>query len=137
MRLQATGSRELYAQSDCRLFNFPPHLCHGLSTGVPEEYHKYADVFSKSKADILPEHRLYDLKITLEDGAAPPLGPIYLLLKLELDTLREYIDENLRSGFIKPSSSPCGVPILFVKKKDGSLHLCINYRGLNKLTRKD
>ncbi|KAJ8457717.1 hypothetical protein ONZ51_g11357 [Trametes cubensis] len=59
------------------------------------------------------------------------------LSKLELDTLREYIDENLRSGFIRPSNSPCGAPVLFVKKKDGSLRLCVDYRGLNKITRKD
>ena len=110
----------------------PPDL-----SGVPEEYHEFADVFSKTRADILPEHRPYDLKITLEDGAVPPLGPIYSLSKLELETLREYIDENLRSGFIRPSNSPCGAPVLFVKKKDGSLRLCVDYRGLNKITRKD
>ena len=110
----------------------PPDL-----SGVPPEYHEFADVFSKTKADILPEHRPYDLKITLEEGATPPLGPIYSLSKIELDTLRDYIEENLRSGFIWPSNSPCGAPVLFVKKKDGSLRLCVDYRGLNKITRKD
>ncbi|KAL7281616.1 LOW QUALITY PROTEIN: hypothetical protein ACG7TL_004933 [Trametes sanguinea] len=110
----------------------PPDL-----SGIPEEYHQFADVFSKSKADDLPEHRPYDLKIELEPGATPPLGPIYSLSKVELDTLRGYIDENLRSGFIRPSNSPCGAPVLFVKKKDGSLRLCVDYRGLNKITRKD
>ncbi|KAL7281605.1 hypothetical protein ACG7TL_004922 [Trametes sanguinea] len=110
----------------------PPDL-----SGIPEEYHEFADVFSKSKADELPEHRPYDLKIELEPGATPPLGPIYSLSKVELDTLREYIDENLRSGFIRPSNSPCGAPVLSVKKKDGSLRLCVDYRGLNKITRKD
>ena len=110
----------------------PPDL-----SGVPPEYHEFADVFSKTKADILPEHRPYDLKITLEEGATPPLGPIYSLSKIELDTLRDYIEENLRSGFIRPSNSPCGAPVLFVKKKDGSLRLCVDYRGLNKITRKD
>ncbi|KAL1947004.1 hypothetical protein VTO73DRAFT_13965 [Trametes versicolor] len=110
----------------------PPDL-----SRIPEEYHEFADIFSKSQADILLEHRPYDLKITLEDGGVPPLGPIYSLSKLELDTLREYIDENLRSGFIRLSNSPCGAPVLFVKKKDGSLRLCVDYRGLNKITRKD
>ncbi|CDO69493.1 hypothetical protein BN946_scf184662.g13 [Trametes cinnabarina] len=106
-------------------------------TGVPEEYHEFADVFSKSKADELPEHRPDDLKIDLKEGATPPLGPIYSLSKVELYTLREYIEENLRSGFIRPSKSPCGAPVLFVKKKDRSLQLCVDYRGLNKITRKD
>ena len=110
----------------------PPDL-----SGIPDEYHDYADVFSKGKADTLPEHRPHDLKITLEEGTTPPLGPIYSLSKLELDTLREYIDENLRNQFIRPSNSPCGAPVLFVKKKDGSLRLCMDYRGLNKITRKD
>ena len=110
----------------------PPDL-----SGLPEEYREFSDVFSKTKADTLPEHRPYDLRIELEDGAVPPLGPIYSLSQLELDTLREYIEENLRSGFIRPSNSPCGAPVLFVKKKDGSLRLCVDYRGLNKITRKD
>ena len=94
----------------------PPDL-----SGVPPEYHEFADVFSKTKADILPEHRPYDLKITLEEGATPPLGPIYSLSKIELNTLRDYIEENLCSGFIWPLNSPCGAPVLFIKKKDGSL----------------
>lgn len=105
--------------------------------GVPEEYHKFADVFSKTRVNTLPEHRPYNLKIELEDGAVPPLGSIYSLSKLELDTLREYIEENLCSGFIGPSNSPCGAPVLFVKKKDGSLCLCVDYRRLNKITQKD
>ncbi|KAJ8469582.1 hypothetical protein ONZ51_g8881 [Trametes cubensis] len=129
--LNLTASDLATARSSS-LSDSPPDL-----TGVPEEYHEFADVFSKTKADILPEHRPYDLKIDLEEGATPPLGPIYSLSKLELDTLREYIDENLRSGFIRPSNSPCGAPVLFVKKKDGSLRLCVDYRGLNKITRKD
>ena len=62
--------------------DFTPDL-----TRIPDEYHKFADVFSKSKVDILLEHCPYDLKITLEDGAVPPLRPIYSLSKLELDTL--------------------------------------------------
>lgn len=63
---------------------------------IPEDYHEFADVFSKAQADILPEHQPYDLKITIEDGAVPPLGLIYSLSKLELDTLCKYIDENIR-----------------------------------------
>ena len=103
----------------------------------PHYLDEFADVFSKSKANTLPEHRPYDLKINLEDSAVPLLGPIYSLSQLELETLREYINENLCSSFIRPTNSPCGAPVLFVKKKDGSLRLCVDYRGLNKITRKD
>jgi len=106
-------------------------------TVIPEEYHGFADVFSKTKADRLPEHRPYDLKINTPEGTTPPLGPIYSLSAVELQTLREFIDEHLRIGFIRPTRSPCGAPVLFIKKKDGSLRLCVDFRGLNKITRKD
>ncbi len=106
-------------------------------SAIPQEYHDFADVFSKAKANKLPPHRPYDLKIELEGGATPPHGPIYSLSQVELQALREFIDENLRAGFIRSSSSPHGAPILFVKKKDGGLRLCVDYRGLNRLVKKD
>lgn len=55
----------------------------------------------------------------------------------ELKALSEYLKENLANGFIRRSSSPAAAPILFVKKKDGSLRLCVGYRGLNKITVKN
>ncbi|SJL12778.1 related to TY3B TY3B protein [Armillaria ostoyae] len=104
---------------------------------VPAEYHDFADVFSDSLSEKLPEHRPYDLKINLEEGTSPPLGPIYSLSESELKALREFIDNNLRSGFITPSRSPHGAPVLFVKKKTGELRLCVDFRGLNKISKKD
>ena len=89
--------------------------------GVPKEYHNFANVFSKSKAGVLTDHRPYDLKITLEDGASPPLGPIYSLSQEELLTLHKFIDENTATGFIWSSHSPHGAPVLFIRRKDGSL----------------
>jgi hypothetical protein len=56
---------------------------------------------------------------------------------MELVALREYIDENLSKNFIRHSKSPTGAPILFIKKKDGSLRMCVDYRGLNKVTKKN
>ena len=94
---------------------------------VPEEYHDFADVFSKSKAGKLADHRPYDLKITLDEGTSPPFGPIYSLSQEELAALRKFIDENLTTGFIRPSRSPHGAPVLFIRKKDGSLRLCVNF----------
>ena len=95
----------------------PPDL-----SSVPEDYHEFADVFSKGKADMLPPHRSYDLKIELEEGTPPP-NRMYSLSQSELETLRAFIEEHVNIGFIRPSKSPHGAPILFIKKKDGSLRL--------------
>ncbi|MBW0566522.1 hypothetical protein O181_106237 [Austropuccinia psidii MF-1] len=103
---------------------------------VPSVYHQYVDVFSKVKAERHPPHRACNDHIELE-GSLPPVGVIYSLSKQESDTLRAYISENLEKGFIRPSSSSTGAPVLFVKKKDGGLHLCVDYRKLNAVTRKN
>ena len=103
----------------------------------PEQYKSYQDVFKKKNADILPQHRLYDCTIDIEDGAQVPFGSIYNLFKDEFATLKEYMDENLEKGFIRHSKSSIGAPILFVKKKDGFLQMCVNDRGLNKVTIKN
>ena len=104
---------------------------------LPVKYHDFVDVFSKKNADILPQHRPYDCPIDLEPGTQPPWGPIYSLSESELKALREYLDEHLAKGFIQHSKSPAGAPILFVKKKDGSLRLCVDYRALNRITVKN
>ena len=83
---------------------------------VPEQYHDYADVFSEAAAASLPPHRPYDHTINLEEGATPPYGPIYSMSETELKALREHLDDALGKGFIRPSNSPAGAPILFVKK---------------------
>jgi len=106
-------------------------------SAIPEEYHEYADVFSKSKAETLAPHHPYDLRIDLEKGSHPPVGTIYSLSKFKQEALKEFIDKNLTNGFIRSTSSPHGAPVLFVKKKDGSLWLCVDFRGLNKITKKD
>jgi len=104
---------------------------------VPPEYHDYADMFSKAKASELPPHCNYDLKIDLEEGTSPPLGTLYSLSLVELSTLWTFIDKNLNTGFIHPTASSHAALVLFIKKKDSSLHLCVDFRGLNKITKKD
>src|SRR5258706_7637290 len=108
-----------------------------LLNGVPQEYHDFCDVFSGKKANALPPHWLYDLKIDLEEGAKPFHGPIYSLLPPELTALRDFLEENTKNRFIHPSKSPWGSPVLFIKKKDRSLHLCIDFHALNRVTEKD
>jgi len=105
--------------------------------GIPEEYHNFADVFSKSQASVLADHHPYDPKITLKDGATRPFGPIYSVSQEELLALRKFIDENVAMGFIHPSHSSHGAPVLFIWKKDGSLHLCCNFWGINQVSKKD
>ena len=107
------------------------------ASNVPAKYHDFKDVFNKAHADTLPAYQPYDLRIELKEGTTPLFGPIYLLSPYELRTLCEFIDEHLAYGFIHPTHSPCGAPVLFIKNKDGSLRLCIEYRGLNRITKKD
>ena len=106
---------------------------------VPVEYSDFADVFSPNLASGLPEHTgINDHAIELVEGyQQPPYGPIYNLGLVELETLKAYIETNLANGFIRPSKSPAGAPILFDRKSDGSLRLCVDYRDLNNLTIKN
>ena len=104
---------------------------------VPSAYHDFLDVFSKKGAETLPPHRAYDCPIELLPGAEIPFGRIFPLTGLELENLKTYIDENLRKGFIRPSTSPAGAGIFFVEKKDHSLRPCVDYRELNKVTIKN
>jgi hypothetical protein len=104
---------------------------------LPEEFHEYRNIFSKQEATLLPRHRACDHRIDLEPGTTPPLGPIYSLSIYEQEALKDYVDKNLAKGYIRPSKAPCGAPILFIRKKSGRLRLCIDYRGLNKITKKD
>jgi len=101
------------------------------------KYRDFRNVFSGEKAGTLAPHRPYDLQINIEEGAKPIHGPIYSLSPPELMALWEFLKEHTRSGFIHPSKSPWGSPILFVKKKDGSLHLCMDFCAINRVTEKD
>jgi len=96
-------------------------------SNIPKEYWQFADIFCKQKAKFLPVHCPYDLTIQIEEGAISSLRPIYFLLSIELQTLQEFIEKNTKTGIIQPSNSPCGAPVLFVKKKNGTLRLCIDY----------
>ncbi|GJY26252.1 putative reverse transcriptase domain-containing protein [Tanacetum coccineum] len=85
----------------------------------------------------LPPTRQVEFQIDLVPGAAPVARAPYRLAPMELQELSTQLEELSDKGFIRPSSSPWGAPILFVKKKDGSFRMCIDYRELNKLTVKN
>jgi hypothetical protein len=99
---------------------------------LPNKYKDFVDVFENINVDQLPAHCPYDCSIDLEEGHSSPFGPIYGLSEPELQALCDYLTENLAKGFIKHSKSPVGTPILFVKKKDGSLQLYVDYRGFTR-----
>ncbi len=105
--------------------------------GVPEDYHDLRAVFSRSRATSLPPHRPYDCSIELLPGTMPPRGRLYSLSAPERGALENYLTESLAAGIIVPSSSPAGAGFFFVKKKDGYLRPCIDYRGLNDITVKN
>ncbi|KAI2646142.1 Transposon Tf2-9 polyprotein [Labeo rohita] len=104
---------------------------------VPSCYHDLRAVFSRSQAVSLPPHRPYDCAIDLLPGTSPPRGRLYSLSAPEREAMEKYLNDSLAAGIIRPSSSPAGAGFFFVKKKDGSLRPCIDYRGLNDITVKN
>jgi Reverse transcriptase (RNA-dependent DNA polymerase) len=108
----------------------------GVVPELPQEYAEFADVFSEAKAVTLPPLGGPEHAIELE-GGEPPYGPIYSLLEQELKVLHEYLRDAMERGWIRESNSPAGAPILFTPKKGSELCLCVNYRGLNRITRKN
>ncbi|KAL0561256.1 hypothetical protein IC582_001678 [Cucumis melo] len=96
----------------------------------------YPNVFPE-KLPGLPPHREVEFAIELESGTVPISRAPYRMDPAEVKELKVQLQELLDKGFIRPSVSPWGAPVLFVKKKDGSMRLCIDYRELNKLRIKD
>ncbi|GKG21590.1 hypothetical protein Tco_0384185, partial [Tanacetum coccineum] len=85
----------------------------------------------------LPLTRQVEFQIDLVPGTAPVARAPYRLSPSEMKELSEQLKEMSDKGFIRPSSSPWGAPVLFVKKKDGPFRMCIDYQELNKLTVKN
>ena len=93
---------------------------------------EYEDIFTSPAG--VPLHCQVKHSIDLTPGAPLPNGPIYRRSVLENNEIKRQIEELLQKGHIRPSSSPCGSPIMLVQKKHGTWRLCIDYRALNKIT---
>ena len=115
--------------------------CPGLTANQKAEVHRllkeYEDVLSGMPPGHMPPQRSFDHPIPLVEGAQPFFHSTYRMSPAELDELKKQLADLLERGFIQPSSSPYGSPILFVRKKDGTLRFCVDYRALNKLTVKN
>lgn len=136
------------AQSGASLFmvrvqNAPPPepIAAEIPPDVPEDVRKilteYRDVFPSDLPAGLPPSRGHDMRIETDPTADPPYKPIIRLSLAEQDELKRQIQSLLAKGFIKPSTSPFGAPVLFVRKKDGTMRMCVDYRALNRITKKN
>ncbi|KAK9148889.1 hypothetical protein Scep_007646 [Stephania cephalantha] len=104
-----------------------------------EEVHvicEFLDVFPAELPGLPPPIEIYFIIDLVPRTKTISILP-YMMAHKELEELRTQVDELLELGFIRPSMSPWGAPELFVKKKDGSLRLCIDYRQLNRVTVKN
>ena len=104
---------------------------------VPKEFQEYLHVFSKAASERMPVPKPYDHPIDLEEGKTPPYAKVYPMAPAERSAMEEWIDEQLAKGYIRPSKSPAAAPVFFVKKKDGTLRLVVDYRKLNAITVKN
>ena len=112
-----------------------PQRKKSLEEMIPERYLKYQKVFEQEASERLPEHGKWDHAIDLDLNFAPQDCKIYLKNPIEQTIQDEFLEENLRKGYIRPSKSPMASPFFFVAKKEEEvLRPCQDYRILNKMT---
>lgn len=105
--------------------------------GLRKILQKFCTVFQEELPPGLPPERDVDHEIQTEEDAKPPHRPMYQLSPVELKAMKDYVGELLDKGKIRPSKSPYGAPLFFVKEKDKPLRAVVDYRGLNRITKKN
>jgi len=104
---------------------------------VPERFHKWIKVFGKKQSERIPTRKLWDHAIEVKEGFMPRKGKVHPLSREEREEVREFVREQLRKGYIRPSKLPQTVPVFFVGKKDEKKRMVQNYRYLNEWTVKN
>ncbi|KAL2886811.1 retrovirus polyprotein [Ceratocystis lukuohia] len=108
-----------------------------LRERLPTQYADLWDAFAHSNEELPPHRPRLDAKIDLQGEKELPWSPLYQMSRDELLVLRKTLTELIEKGFIRPSNSAGGAPVLFVKKPGGGLRLCVDYRALNTILKKD
>jgi len=98
---------------------------------VPRRFHKYLKVFEKKESERMPTRKAWDYAIDFREGFVPKKGKIYPLSRVEREEVQEFVKDQLRKGYIRPSKSPKTSLVFFVPKKDGKKRMVQDYRYLN------
>jgi len=104
---------------------------------VPRRFYKYLKVFEKKDSERIPTRKTWDHAIDLRERFVPKKGKIYLLSRVEREEVQEFVKDQLKKGYIRPSKSPQMSPVFFVPKKDGKKRMVQNYQYLNSWTIKN
>jgi len=104
---------------------------------VPEKFHEWIKVFGKKQSERMPTRKLWDYVIDVKEDFVPRKGKVYPLSREEREEVREFVKEQLRKGYIRPSKSPQIAPVFFVENKDGKKRMVQDYRYLNEWTIKN
>ena len=136
-QMKKTGPKKRFLTVEEREAEILSRVDPGVRGKLKELVDEFKDVFPDTLPKGRPPKRDIVHEIRTDEGAKPPSRPPYRLSPSEQDEMEEQVKDLLAQGFIRPSASPYGAPILFVPKKDGRWHMCIDYRALNKQTVKD
>jgi len=94
---------------------------------VPEKFHRWIKVFRKKQSERMPTRKLWDHVIDIKKGFMPRKGKMYPLSREKREEVREFVKEQLKKGYIRPSKSPQMAPVFFVGKKDGKKRMVQDY----------